>query len=344
MDDLRRSVVDALSESAPGLIGEPAPPHAISLRQKNTALLAIVRSSRRRLRLILKRMPSPETGLPAQEVARAHDRIRGASEALAACLPRFLGVLPGDDYIVVEYVDGRTLETLLNLEVLSPFTSRAEAGIRATAAALREFHRLIATEVGVCGPVRDNASYVPDLKAYWNRSPLVDRLQPLHRDVQALYVHVPPAFYTRTGNRLMPLDSQPKNVLVDSAGHIWFVDLDYLPGNPAISVAAFLGSLDRIGLRYPGIISWRSSQRWKRAFLRGYGAELAPAVVEDLVFFYPWTLVQQHASLAASHPRFARYLNAYYGRRIDAFMTALDSIPWDVLRHAPEAFFRDTES
>ena len=340
MKDLLRTVVKVLLERGHQFVGEAAPPLAATVREKNSAVLVTLRFKNSQHRVVVKGIPADAMISTTQELFRVHHRIRSASDHLAASLPRFLGLIPDRDLLVIEFVPGPTLQTLLNRAVFLWLRRHAAAALAATARSLGEFHRWRAADVGVPCFLRLNRSFLPDMGHWWNRTRLVDFLSPQHQRLESLYDHLKPAFFDRAGDRLTPYDCQPKNVIVGGEGGVSFVDLDYFGANPVISVAAFLGSLDRIGLRFPAGLSDRLTGAWKRKFLRSYCEHGAEDVVEDLVFFYPWTLVQQHDSLTARHPRLRRYLARYYGGRIDAFVSALDAVPWAEVRRSPERLFQ----
>jgi len=238
----------------------------------------------------------------------------------------------------MEYVAGSSLESLLLGFMLPARRAEALRGLAATGAVLAAFHRWPASEVGgPCSP-RPNRSYVEGIAGLWARSPL-GRFGRTPTSLDDVVAHLSPGFFDREGDRVMPCDSQPKNVMVARARGISLVDLDYLGGSPAISVAAFLGSLDRIALRFPGPLGWRASNLWKRVFLDGYCRRAGPEVLDDLVFFYPWTLLQQHDSLAESHPRLDWYLTRHYGRRMSAFIQAVARGARPDGRKSPELLF-----
>jgi hypothetical protein len=98
-----------------------------------------------------------------------------------------------------------------------------------------------------------------------------------------------------------------------------FIDMDYLGGSPAVSLAHYLVSLDRIGLRHP--FAWHSQQlaAWKQCFLEHY-SQFCPQVVADLLFFYPWAIVKNFHQQVLYRPRTAWYLARYYGSCLRAFL------------------------
>lgn len=338
VEELSASVATTLSAQGHIFVGGTEPPRAVSLRRKGGALLASLQFGYSRSIIVLKEVRSDAMIASADELLRVHQRIRVASPRLAESLPEFLGVLHERGLLVIEYVPGPTLEAALNHALLPHSRQRATDGLAATAEVLAEFHRWPAADFGVpCFP-RLNRSFLPDMDAYWKASQIVAFLERRHRQAGALYEHLKPAFFDREGDRLVPYDSQPKNVVLGKK-RVSFIDLDYFGGNPAISIAAFLGSLDRLGLRRPPG-SFSGTSLWKRRFLESYSTESNEGVTEDLVFFYPWTLLQQQASLAASHPALSRYTARYYARRLDAFMAALETLPWDRVRRSPGLLFR----
>jgi hypothetical protein len=342
MDPLTHHVRALLAEKGHLFLGEDGPPRAVEVRPNSSARVASLAFPGGPRRLVVKPVAAEPAGLRRPEkLCSVHEAVRARSAALAGRTPRLLGIDPGHRLVVMEYVAGPTLLALLRRS-LGPFRRGAapcEPLLRQAASLLAQLHRLAAAEVGVPGAPSANGAYRADFEASW-RDPLVRGLLPAgYADPQRLYDRLPPSFFGRAEDRLLLVDTQPKNMLVADGGAVYLIDLDYSAGNPAVGLAQFLVGLDRLGLRH---VLTRPAARiaaWKRCVVAAY-FEQAPAwVAEDLVYFYPQVLLQMIGQHAAARPWLRWYLAGYYGRRLRGFLTNLDRLPAGGAGRSPAELF-----
>ncbi len=325
-------------------LGQAAPPRAVDVRRNCTAVVASLAFADGRRRLVVKAVAAGDVGLGTPERLYAvHEAVRARSPALAERTPRFLGIDAERRLVVMEYVPGATLLARLrgHLRLFGSPAGPAEPPLRQAAGLLAELHRLPAADAGLADRPSPNGAFLPDFEASWNALAVRRLLPPRYHDPQRLFDHLPSAFAGRAEGRLLLVDTQPKNMLVDDAGRVYFIDLDYSAGNPAIGLAQFLVGLDRLGLRHPLARPGPQVAAWKRCFLDAYGAQAPPSVAEDLVFFYPWVLLQILRQHAAGHPWLRWYLSAHYGRRLREFLANLDRLPASDVARRPAALFAD---
>jgi hypothetical protein len=137
---------------------------------------------------------------------------------------------------------------------------------------------------------RTNESFFADLERWWAAARLL--LPAEHRTADSFLSRFPAEWRARTPHHLLPVDYQPKNILVAPSG-IVTIDPEYVWGPPGLAVASFLVTLES-DIRGLMLRHTEFAEALKTAFLEGVGFG-APGGVSamDLDFFYSWTLLDQ---------------------------------------------------
>ena len=261
----------------------------------------------------------------AGELQRVHGVVRGGSEELARGLPMVLDVEPQQQWVVFEYLAGAPLLEVLKTGLRRGNVQSGLEALRQTGCLLAQINGFSAAKLGLGQPLALHAEYVRQMDLC-TADPLVRRWLPEDGCWQAALARVTGEdFEKRYGDRLMLVDCQPKNVLVTEAGDARCIDIDYATGSPALNVAHFLISLDRLGLRHPQARRQRLLAECKAAFVQAYLEVGEPWIGQDLAFFYAWLLmrcIRQHANL---HPLLGGYIRRSYGRRLQRLLRGLET-------------------
>jgi hypothetical protein len=276
---------------------------------------------------VVKRLPAKTVVSSAAELARISEYLRSSSPRLAQTLMGFVGWDDAHGWVIMEYVRGPSLLDLLQRHLFFP--RRDDAPIRKAlgrvAQTLAVIGRRRGAEVGLHAPAHHNDAYLAALEDCWS-APVVRRcLPPDSRSTAIIHAHLRRPFYGRVADRVLLVDCQPKNILLPTPDEARFIDPEYTCGNPALMPAHFLMSLDRLGLRFPFRTEWERITAWKECFTAAYAQFAEPWVLDDLLFFYPWSLMRVLRQHAAQRPLLRPYLQWVYGRRLREYLHALDS-------------------
>lgn len=323
MRSLAKKVGRLLSERGHLFLGEAEPPRSVAIRRECTAFMASLVFPRGTQRVVVKEVQSYGRFDSLRDLIAFHNGLNSFCEGLDGRVPRFLGADVDDQLIVIECIDGVTLRRLVEraLRPASPGVEACDNLLIQAAEALADLQRMPAAKVGLpCRP-RKNSTFLPDFEASWGETRIARFLPGECRSPEKLYQDLPAAFFGRDDEHLLLSDTQPKNILVrHSDGAPCFIDIDYTGGNPAITVAHFLVSLDRLGLRASRAARLKRISAWKQSFLSAYCRRAAPSVSEDLAFFYPWCLLQNLKRHLNYRPLLGWYLGPYYGAQLREFL------------------------
>jgi hypothetical protein len=316
------------------LVGQARPPERIAVRQIGTAYLATLRYGAQAIRAVVKPV-APDSWLHDPTLLyHVHYRLQNADPLLRRVLNTMVAPIPERGWVVVEYVAGVSLRDALCHALRFPVYRDAQPStlLAQTARALAALNRISAAQVRVPLAPQANLSYVETLERCWADR----RVQPyLPRTWRA----GPPANIMgdsfrcrglgqgRLADRILPIDCQPKNILVPCRGEVRFIDQDYGVGNPALGLAFFLLTLDRLGLAHPLPYQRARIAAWKAVFLESYFQHAEPWIAEDLPFFYAWTLVRQVCDAAARRLLFRPYARWHYARCLREFLSACEARP-----------------
>jgi hypothetical protein len=324
-------------------VGEGRPPRHIGARVVGTAVLATLDyGSEDRYHVVLKPTELNRGVRSAGRLGSTLELLSGQDDRIAASFPEVLGGDERTSLLVLGYVPGEQLVSRLRraLQVVGPAVDDNAVYFRQAARVLAAVHRVPASTAGLPGEsVRNSASFMGSFERTAARFASVFQAADLAEPAQLL-ARLPPGFFSRVGDRTSLIDARPKNSIVPPVGPLCFIDLDCAPGSPAMGVAAFLASLDRMGARHPSPAAQSRLAGWKRAFVDEYFAcdHVWPA--EDLMFFYPWTVLQMFEQHRADHPWLTPYLQWYYGTRLEQFLAHVKRLSNAQLAHSPAMLFR----
>lgn len=325
---LAESVQRWLAGQGHALFGQPQPPLAVTVRTASTGtvFLAELQFGDGPKRVAVKQIAGDAIIPCPANLCRLHEIIRARDPRLAAAMPAFLGHEPDARLVAMEFVAGRPLNELLANASWWPGWREAQcrAWLAAAAGVLAALHDIPARAIGVPSEVRRHDFFTSALEEGWTDPRIQAWLPPAFRDPERLYRDLSADFFDRSDDQLTPRDAQAKNTLVAANGQVAYIDFDYLGGCPAVGVAHYLVSLDRLQLRYP--LGWRGRRiaGWKQCFVDHY-AKARPGVVAELRFFYPWSLMKNYLHQVSYRPRSGWYLARFYGRCLRTFLEHRDA-------------------
>lgn len=305
------------------LLGEDVRAEAVEVRMAatGTVFLATLHFAGGPRRVAVKQLPADAIVNCPESLCRVHEAIRTRDGRLTAAMPAFLGFEAEHRLVAMEFIAGQTLRDLLWKALWLPACGEVarQRWLADAAGILAALHSISARDSGVPSESRPNNFFVAALEEGWREPRIQAHLPAEFRDPERLYRHLPAAFFDRADDQLTPRDAQAKNTLVTADGQVAYIDFDYLGGSPAVSVAHYLVSLDRIRLRHPFGWQARRVTTWKQCFVDHY-AKHRPGVVDDLLFFYPWSLMKNYLHQVSYRPRSAWYLARFYGRCLRSFL------------------------
>jgi hypothetical protein len=332
MQELIAQVRREFTARGHAFFAETAPPRRVAVRPYRTVLLVRAAFAGGNHQAVVKPLPASGPSSRVERLVALHSRICALSPPFARSVPLILGHDAASRWIAMNYVEGTTLLKLLRRAACFAGWGehRCEAALRQVGRALAALHRLDARAVGLDQPARANASYLPGFEALWHDPLLALHLPGDFASPARLYERLGESFPARPGRCVLLNDSQPKNVLVSCNGAVRLIDLDFETSSPALGVGHFLASLDRLGARYLPLLPASRVARWKCAFASAYLEQASPTAAADLLFFYPWALLQTFQRHRRHWPRLGRYLAWYYGRQLRRFLTRLERLPADL--------------
>jgi hypothetical protein len=275
------------------------------------------------------------------ELLKVHAHVVAQDEVLVRSMPKIYLADPTPGCIMMEYIEAPTLEKVLGDDL---------AGRRDQEQRIGEFLANLASLLLALHGVRLVSRY-PSFHA-WRNDEVLSKFEPIFTDpairrylpkgmdtLESFYARFSPGFFSRTYEELALVDCQPKNILAPASGPLRFIDLDYTVNNPALGVAQFLISLDRLGLRCPIPSRMAKINAWQHRFVLEYLRGANPTFAESLAFFYPSTLLRTYSLHARKRRALRSYLRWYYGSRLRRFLEGLQEIPADQYPHGvPELF------
>ena len=331
-----------LNARAGVLCDVPGFPSRIRLKKRGSIYLAsVIFADRSEHQLVIKPMSRDAQVSGPAELMRIQRNLRSRDRDLAGQLVDILDSHAEPSWIVMPVVAGETLEALLHRSLKSRVPAKqcvAEAAVKKLAGALAALHEIPARQLGLRPGCQRNAQYLPVMRQLWAKHPLAVRaLTPGITVAQILERVIGGDFADRCADRLVPVDVQPKNQMVDAAGRLTLIDPDYTVGHPAITLATFLVGLDRLALRHPSRRSARRIERLKRIFVRAYARHGRAWVITDLAGFYPWALLRVYDEHAQARPWARPYLAHVYGSAMRRFVRSVVKTgrPWSRLKQSP---------
>ncbi len=302
------------------LWGDDGPVRSVALRRCHSALLVKLDCDGIDRQAVVKTVGA-DAHLPTADCLLAvHRRVRQLDASLAQSTPWLRRAWAGGDWIVSEFIAGPTLEDLLRQSLRDGHGGPCDLALQRTAGILAALTRIPAAQVGLPAEPAPNAAYLKDFPSLWARSPLRRFLSGRFQSPDALPALMGDAFAARKWDRLLMVDSQPKNIIVaeEEAFRPYFIDIDYTCGSPAMALAHFLVSMDRLAMPRPSQRA-DSIRRWQRLLVEAFGREADPTAVDEVVFFYPWLLTRVAALHARTRPWLKSLLLYPYGRQLARF-------------------------
>ncbi|MFA5864846.1 MAG: hypothetical protein WC975_09175 [Phycisphaerae bacterium] len=263
-----------------------------------------------------------------EQLLRIHTHITRQENSLAASLPKIFGIDRDRCLIRMEYIPGSTLETILKSKLKKsrdsdPNVTETFNGLAELFAAMT---RLKPSEAGMPFTPWQNRNVLSTFEPLFTRWPLRHYLPLEINTLQKFYDKFNGQVFSRIIENLMLVDCQPKNILVAEGGSLRLIDMDYAVTNPALAVAHFLISLDRLGLTRPFNFVIAKIAAWQRCFLSAFFKHSEPDFIEDLAFFYPTTLLRVCNWHEKNRKWAAPYLRWYYGNRLKNYLIRLGNI------------------
>ena len=321
-------IESVVRQRAPQLLGQMGPVEEVGVEVHHTVFVVDCRFGSDSHRLVVKPQPR-EVGVgDTWQLWELHQAVRGASGFLEERLVRFLGVDGEHDLVFMDYVEGVSLEELLqNGSEDDPQV--AESALREVALVLRALRGLETSELPTPAARRRNGSYREQLEETIHSRQLARWLGGSGEQVDAILSRFPSSFWERRDDGLNLEDLQPKNVLVRPDGRIRVIDVNYTTGNPTQTLAFFMLNLDVLAIRWPSRTALARASSWKRVVLDEYvrGDSAAERWLRDLTFFYPWKLAAMYRQHSERHPWAAHYLAWFYGRLLRGSLTEWSGAP-----------------
>jgi hypothetical protein len=276
----------------------------------------------------LKRLQADAHICGAQRLWQIRQELVARAPALGQRFVETLALAPEPGWVIMEHVEGPTLLDVLHRVLIRPWADRAatEELLTQVGGLLAGLCRFSGASLGVPGPRHPNARYVSGARVLW-RDPLLRRYLPEEcTELRARWSRLPAEFAMHRGDRLLLVDCQPKNIVLDPRCGPRFIDLDYSSGHPGLMLAQFLVALDRLALRFFSADAAQRIEAWKQCFVAGYaraeadGAAAGPPVTPDLEFFYPWKLLRILQQHCRQRPWLQPYLLWTYRRPLRRFL------------------------
>jgi hypothetical protein len=296
------------------LFGLAEVPTSISIARHGSIIDASVEFAGDRRRIIIKRFPA--ASLDVAEFIHIHERLLIAEPSLVPNTPQFLACDGDKRWIAMDHVSGAPLESrLLSLARQGrDGLNECDALLTRAGRLLAQFHCVAAEEIGLQGTRRNNAYFVSSFQRLlaryrWQLAAAGLERQSLHHFLDRLSGEA----LNRIGDRVIPVDAQPKNILAADDGRLSFIDLAYCVGNPAMGAAQFLVSINRLRLRRPWLPASLFA-RWRAAFLDGYWPHVPSPYRRDLCFFYAWALLSTIEQHRKARPLIGRLAATFYAR------------------------------
>ena len=324
-----RDIRSAIEEQHRHLLQTEDPPGQIGIQQRDTAWLVTVDLPHKQVKLVAKALPSsagfPEGIPPAWEI---HNKLREQCPVVCAMSVPFLGVDPDRSLLFLGFVEGRPLSVAMRRTLsLASVSGPVSQSVRQVGQYLQSLHTLDPAALGITPRLRPNRVFVERFEEIFS-DPVIQRWLPSsYRATDQILGRVSDGFLDRSQERFSLVDFQPKNVLVDPDGNAHVIDINYFLGHPAINLAVFLVNIAMIGLYRPTPRVRSRLAAWQRIFLDGYmrvDPNTPRWVANDLVFFYPFIILDLFWWHLRRRPQFKLYLGWFYGRLLRDFLVELN--------------------
>ncbi len=251
-----------------------------------------------------------------------HEKVRCMVEGEDRSIVPIVGYDDWKNVIVMEYIDGVPLLKLLRKVLLTRFGSTdATKAIENVGKILADINAISAKDLGIISDAKSNESFIRDLSDLSKEFGVGKYLANGNQEIMEFIESFSEKLKKRCVKHLIAVDVQPKNVFL-SRGGIVLIDPGYAVGNPAMNVAQVLVSLDQLGMRFPLKGHNRMIEKWKFQFLSAYKGSTNSYkwLEEDLMFFYPWALLQSYIRHIGYRPSLRKIFAGWYGKRVGRFI------------------------
>lgn len=266
--------------------------------------------------LVAKWLPP---GKSVQAIAAVQAGLRDRSPLLRNGLVEIPGHIEESRLLLMQYAGGRTL---LDLARAAGPVATTLSAFRDSGEILREITNTTVPDLPAGSP-RSNESFFADLERRWSQASWL--LPREYRSVAHFLSGFPTSWRLQHAHRLLPVDFQPKNILIGPGG-IVAIDPAYVAGPPALAIASFLVTLD-IDLRGPFLLHRRFTEACKAAFLSGAGVGERDAVTPiDLRFFVSWVLLDQLERARTCRPRMQYLARLWYSAVVRSHLRSVSPV------------------
>ncbi len=320
---------------------EPTAPKSIDVKRRERVSFVTLRYPGGDRKLVLKNVTDNTESKRPSQILQVHQLIASENPELAAYFPKITGIDETLGWIAMEYIPGGTLEALLKRELLvgTRASGEIERYLADIARIFRETGKLNLGETHFSSLKWPNTKIVAAYDTIFTDSALRRYLPKNVDGVKEIFTQFGSDVFSRVYRSLVIVDCQPKNILVQDSGHLRLMDPDYSVANPALAVAHFLASLDRIGVTHLTKASQSKIAYWKSRLVAAYQAGADSVFAKELLFLYPWVLVRVCRWHVASRRWFGPYLRWYYGSLLRGFLTRMADTPKDRLLESPGEVF-----
>ena len=321
-----RSIMQA---RAADLFREEGAPDDVKVTRHETVWIAACRFNGRTHTGVIKPVRRFSLGGGVDALWQVHRHLCQADTRLRDSTVRFLGCLSDEHLVVMEHVPGTLLCTAMERALgARASTQSVDHAVQQLGHYQRDLHAVDAAQFGADTARKINAGFMQEMDEIWYDPWIQRRLPPQFRDHTTLHGRLPADFATSCGDRVLPVDLQPKNVIIRPDGRICVIDVDYAVGHPARGLALCLVSFDRLRMRRPGHRALETVDRWKHLLLDAYVAGAKErSVLVSLQFFYPWAVLTHYRQHVGARRWWRPYLAWFYGGLLSRWLLELDRQP-----------------
>jgi len=254
-----------------------------------------------------------------------NNRLRDLSPALEQAMPGLEVFGPAERWLAMEYVEGSTLDSFIVSSRSMP--DKVTDVFHRLGKIVAELHSVSAGTVGLSESEKNNSVYKQTFEDGWGKYILKPFLPSGQKHTEDFYKYINKDVWKRQPSRVLMVDFQPKNVLVGDDGSISLIDPDFSVGNPAMATGFFLNGLNQLAFSHRNWVSREMIARCQRAFLKSYLETMDSWLSDDLVLFYPWTIVEA-SKMHALRSRFpAPILKLFYSYFLRRYLGRLSKMP-----------------
>ena len=295
---------------------------SVVLKEHETVVITDFINTDRVQRCVIKEAGKRWKVRDSATLCSINSRLRDLSPALKHALPCIEVFGPTESWLAMEYVDGCTLDSFITASRSSP--DRISDVFYRLGKIVAELHSISAIHVGLPESEKCNSLYKQSFEESWPEYMLKPFLPSGQKHTDNLYKYINNEVWTRQPGRVLMIDFQPKNILVRDNGDISLIDPDFSSGNPALAIGFFLNALNQLSFSHRNWASFEIISRCQQAFLKSYLEKMGSWLADDLLFFYPWTIVET-SKMHAMRSRFPTpILKLFYSYFLRRFLRRLN--------------------